>query len=143
MILHSDGLKDRIVTFSIPLNFDKNKNIDLRFVEDDEIMFNGKMYDIINQYKTRDSIFIKCIPDKVEDDIRSDAANHVSDTGGSTTQRNFSSIKFNPEPFTIAGGPAKFSFILNRSSALFLFSNDCKPATFYLNVPSPPPWNSM
>lgn len=141
MILHSDNLKDRIVTFSFPLNFSKNKNIDFRFVEDDEIMFEGKMYDIVSQYKSTDSIFIKCIPDKIEDDIRSEAANHVSDTGGATTQQNFSFTKFNPEPFTIAGGLAKFRFILNRSSLLFLFSNDCKPATCYLNVASPPPWN--
>ena len=141
--MHSENLKDRIVTFSFPLNFDKDKNVDFRFVEDDEVMFEGKMYDIVKQYKTTDSIFIKCIPDEIENDIRSKAANEINDIGGATTQRNFSFIKFNPEPFTITNGFWKFHSILNRCSLLFLFSGYCKPATYYINVPSPPPWNSV
>ena len=131
------------MAFSFPVNFKDNKNIDLRFVEDDEIMFNGKMYDIVNQYKSTDSIFIKCIPDKIEDDIRSEAANQINDMGGATTQKNFSIRRFNPEPFTIVTGPGKFYFIPHCSPVIFLFSKESKPVSCYLNIPSPPPWNSV
>ncbi len=140
IILHSDGLKSRLVTFSFPANFSEHKNIDLRFVEEDEMMFDGKMYDIVSQHSSGDSIIIKCIADNIEDDIRSEAGKQINSTQGSTTQRNLSAFKFTSEPFTVEAGSFKFYRILNSSSKIFLSIKNKKAIDCYPNVPSPPPW---
>lgn len=140
LILHSSDIEKRIVTFSFPINFTENKNIDVRFVEDDEIMIDGKMYDIVSQYTSADSIMIKCISDKTEDEIRSGIASQVNTTEGATTQKNLSVFKFISKPFTTAPGPLKFKGILKSSPQIFLSLKDKKPIICYLNVPSPPPW---
>ncbi len=140
IILHSDGLKNRLVTFSFPANFSENKNIDLRFVEEDEVMFDGKMYDIVSQYTSGDSIIIKCIPDNIEDDIRSEASKQINSAEGTITQRNLSLFKFTSEPFTLEAGAFKFNYIINSSSQIFLSAKNKQAIDCYLNVPCPPPW---
>ncbi len=139
VILHSDNFKNIIAEFSFPLNYALDENIDLVFVEDDEIMFNGKMYDIVQQYTSADSIFIRCIPDKIEDEVRDQVNNQINKTDGATAQKNFSAFKFNPGPFISDSETVDLSFIFNCRAPNF-FSGNIQPLTQYLHVPSPPPW---
>ncbi len=143
VILHSEIFKGRVFEFSFSSNYIHDKNIDLVFVEDDEIMFNGKMYDIISKDKSADSIFIKCIADKIEDEIREEANNQINNTEGTTTQKNFSAFKFNPGPFTIQLETMNPLLVSKNKSASFLFSKNDKPVAQYLNVASPPPWKKV
>ncbi|MEO6638184.1 MAG: hypothetical protein ABIN25_07895 [Ginsengibacter sp.] len=140
IILHSGNIDSRVVTLSLPINFNENKNFDFRFIEEDEIMFNGKMYDVVSQYRSADSVIIKCIADITEDDIRSEAINQVNGLEGTTTQRNLSAFKFIPELFTTTPGPLKLYCILKYSSQIYLFRKIGNTITGYINVPSPPPW---
>ncbi len=140
VILHSDIFKHWVVQFSFPTNYSQNKDVDLVFVEKDEIMFDGKMYDIVDQYQSADSIFIKCIPDKIEDDVRDAVNNQIDNTEGATTQKNFSAFKFNPGPFTSGSETGNLYLIPNSGSPIFLSLDDAKPEESYVNVPSPPPW---
>ena len=139
VILHSDNFKNIIAEFSFPLNYNRNENIDLVFVEDDEIMFNGKMYDIVHQHTSADSIFITCIPDKIEDEVRDQVNNQINRTDGAIAQKNFSAFKFNPGPFISDSETVDLSLIFNRRATNF-FSGKIQPVTQYLHVPSPPPW---
>lgn len=143
IILHSEIFKGSVFEFSFSRNYIQDKNIDLVFVEDDEVMFNGKMYDIVSQHKSADSIFIKCISDKVEDEIREEVNNQINNTEGTTTQKNFSAFKFNPGPFTIRSEIDNPLFISKNKSASFLFSKNDNPVAQYINVASPPPWKNV
>ncbi|MCX8056599.1 MAG: hypothetical protein N3F03_03185, partial [Ignavibacteria bacterium] len=47
----------------------KHGDYDLKFIEEHEFRFQGKMYDIISSWETKDSIFYKCINDKREEEL--------------------------------------------------------------------------
>ncbi len=143
IILHSEIFKGSVFEFSFSRDYIHDKDIDLVFVEDDEIMFNGKMYDIVSQQKSADSIFIKCIPDKIEDEIREEVNNQINNTKGTATQKNFSAFKFNPGPFTIRSETENLLFISKNKSASFLFLKNDTPVAQYINVASPPPWKNV
>ena len=140
LILHSGNFKNTIVKFSFPLNYAQVKNPDVIFVEEDEIMFNGKMYDIVNQRISDDSIFITCIPDKIEDEVRDQVNNQFNKTEGATTQKNFSAFKFNPGPFLFQSESWNLHFTTDPVSVNFLFIKNGKAVASFLSVPFPPPW---
>lgn len=141
IILHSDIFKNRVVHFTFPRNHQTQQDNDLVFVEDDEIMFNGKMYDIIEQLQTNDSVFIKCIPDKIEDDIRAEASNQLDKNDGANTQKNFSGFKFNAGPFIVVTEVTHYFNFLKTATELFPVENPEKLVAAFLNIPSPPPWS--
>ena len=140
VILHSDIFKNLVVHFTFPRNHQSQKNYDLVFVEDDEIMFNGKMYDIAEKIETADSIIIKCLPDKIEDDIRTAASNQLDKKDGATTQKNFSGFKFNPGPFIPIAEVMPYFTFGKDATQLFQIENSGIPPDLFLNIPSPPPW---
>ena len=112
------------------------------FVEDDEIMFNGKMYDIAERIEAGDSIIIKCLPDKIEDDIRTEASNQLDKKDGATTQKNFSGFKFNPGPFIPVIEVRRHFTFGKDATGLFPVENSGKPLDLFLDIPSPPPWSA-
>ncbi len=138
-ILQSANFKNGIVTFSFPVNYRDNKVYDIVYVEEDEIMFNGKMYDIINEHLSADSIFIKCIPDKIEDEVRNEASRHIYKGDGISTQKNSLVIKFNPGPFTFTLACEDKDFTIKKNSKYFRWFYADKHHTSYHDVPSPPP----
>lgn len=140
IILHSDIFKDRIINFSFQKFCGKQKQNDLVFVEEDEIMYDGKMYDIIERSESNDSIFIKCIPDKIEDDIRAEASNQLQKNDGAATQKNFSAFKFNPGPFVAVTVIKCYADLFKSTTELFPFENSEKLIDAFINIPSPPPW---
>ncbi len=41
----------------------------LKFIDDHEFKYNGKMYDIISKFETEDSVFYRCINDSKEEEL--------------------------------------------------------------------------
>ena len=55
----------------------KNKLVNLEFIEEYEFRYNGKLYDIITQWETDDSIYYKCINDTKEEELEAIFVNYV------------------------------------------------------------------
>ncbi len=130
-----------ILEIRVPENFGKDESIDLRFEEEDEVMFNGKMYDIISRQSSTDSLFLKCIPDHGEDEIRDLASNVIFSSDGKTaSQKENTLIKFNPGLFTTFAREYNSGFFEINKPPYYLTYIIKKIPVPYQNIPSPPPW---
>ncbi len=140
---HQEFFKERIFEIHVPENFAADKSVDLLFKGDDEIMFHGKMYDIISRRSSGDSIFFKCISDRIEDEVRCIVANEIlNNNGRSASQKENLVIKFNPGLYTNFIQDEDVSLLPGNSVGSYLFYIVKKVSPSYLNIPAPPPWQN-
>ncbi len=50
---------------------------DIKFIDNHEFRFNGKMYDVIESWETEDTIFYKCINDSKEEQLEKSFVQYV------------------------------------------------------------------
>jgi hypothetical protein len=66
-----------IIRFSFPTKSIDNEMSDLRFTEDFEFAYDGKLYDVVRKTTTADSTIFYCINDAQEEQLYADLDNHV------------------------------------------------------------------
>lgn len=141
IILHSVSFDSKILTFAFPKDYHNNKDYDLEFEGEDEMMLDGKMYDIIAEHASHDSIFVKCISDENEDEVRAEAGRQIEANTGTSTHENSPGIKFNPGVY-IDHLTAESTAAISTSSIVFFYFKISPELFHFSNVPSPPPWNN-
>lgn len=132
-----------ILEIRVPNNYVDDRNIDLQFEEEDEIMFDGKMYDIISQNSSGDSIIFKCISDINENGVRDLAYKEILNSiGRKAGNKGNILLNFNPGLF-INFSHDETSFFLSKNFLNmypgYIIKKISDP---FQNIPSPPPWQS-
>jgi len=114
------------------------KIYDLKFLEENEFRFNGRMYDVISKWETQDSIFYKCINDTKEEELEFAFVQFV--VNNNNRQDLPLPIKQILKSLNIdlfySGFSSNFS---NLNFDYLNFSSSDKLVIIYLEVPSPPP----
>jgi hypothetical protein len=133
-----DAILTNVVTISSGYINGEILNKDIELVEENEISWQGKMYDIISSTTNGNTITFKCVSDSKEDEANTAWVNHV---------------KKNTEPTSDHSSAFKpFLVYMETHTAitfqLFVVIGDKIPVTAqnitpeaYLNIPSPPPWS--
>jgi hypothetical protein len=140
IILSSDLKNKFIFEFAFSKDASTYKRQGISFIERDEIKYKGKMYDIVSQHDTTDSIFVKCISDEQEDYTIALSQNELIKNQNAKNEKDLSILKFNLGVYTFPDtGIPKFS--LNKETLSHQFFHPGKLLFTIINVPSPPPWH--
>ena len=141
VLSHPSFSKIKVVKFVFSKDDLKN-NSDVVFDEDDsnEFEYKKQMYDIISRHEVGDRIYITCISDTEEDNLRDFAMSQIMNSGNNTTGKELPIFKFRLDHFT---HNFKNVFTVFSMNAIACSHHDYtveKLITSYLNIPSPPPW---
>lgn len=119
------------------------QNRELNFENADEFEYNNCMYDVINKKTVGDSIYVTCISDTEEDNLKDVAIAQILRTGNNSTGKELPILKFRIDHYTndlkniscCSVGIDIFQTYKNAASLIL-------PAP-YLNISSPPPWSCV
>lgn len=141
ILSHSSFSKNIVVKFVFTKNDLKN-NSDVIFDEDDSIEFEYKkqMYDVISRKEVGDHIYITCISDAQEDNLRDFAISQIMNNGNNTTGKELPIFKFRLDHFTHNFTGAFTLFSMNVVACSHHDYTVGKLIAPYLNISSPPPW---
>jgi len=141
-IILSSDLKNKFVfEFSFSKSEIQNNSGEFSFEEENEIKYNGKMYDVISQQSNGDHLTIKCISDEDEDYTLALAENQNIKT---QKEKNFKDLtllqlRLGMYTFTAVNNFYKpYNPVFRHPFARF---NPGKLLYPHLNIPSPPPWH--
>jgi hypothetical protein len=141
IIARSDFNKDKIVRFVLAKK-DFKTNSELAFDNDDEFEYKNQMYDVIDQKTIGDSVYINCISDTEEDNLKNIALHEIIRSGNNTSGRELPILNFRLDHYTnvLKTEPSDFP----QSIVICFFKNhNCNTLpTPNLNISPPPPWLS-
>ena len=131
--------KDRIVKFVI--SKDKlNQENQFSFNGDNELQYQGQMYDVIDKTTIGDSIVINCISDKKEDELIQLVFSELVNKNDNSTGKELPIFKLKLDHFN---NQSSYFFpvnITNNQHNFFLPPDHVLLPQPFLNVSSPPPW---
>lgn len=116
----------------------KNKLVNLEFIEEYEFRYNGKLYDIITQWETDDSIYYKCINDTKEEELEEIFVNYVVNNN----HRNDLPL---PIKQLLNSLQVEYYLVSNQkiypqlNSSFITCSEYQNPLDEFLSIPDPPP----
>jgi hypothetical protein len=116
----------------------KNKLVNLEFIEEYEFRYNGKLYDIITQWETDDSIYYKCINDTKEEELEEIFVNYVVNNN----HRNDLPL---PIKQLLNSLQVEYYLVSNQkiypqlNSSFITCSEYKNPLDEFLSIPDPPP----
>jgi len=116
----------------------KNKLVNLEFIEEYEFRYNGKLYDIITQWETDDSIYYKCINDTKEEELEEIFVNYVVNNN----HRNDLPL---PIKQLLNSLQIEYYLVSNQkiypqlNSSFITCSEYQNPLDEFLSIPEPPP----
>jgi len=116
----------------------KNKLVNLEFIEEYEFRYNGKLYDIITQWETDDSIYYKCINDTKEEELEEIFVNYVVNNN----HRNDLPL---PIKQLLNSLQVEYYLVSNKkiypqlNSSFITCSEYQNPLDEFLSIPDPPP----
>lgn len=140
IILSSDLKNKFIFEFGFSKDASTYKRQGISFIERNEIKYKGKMYDIVRQYDTPDSIFLKCISDEQEDYTIALSQNELIKNQNAKNEKDLSILKFNLGVYTFNSDTEIPKIFLNKETLSHQFFHLGKLLFTIINVPSPPPW---
>lgn len=140
IISRSDLHKNKLVelTFS---KADFESNAQFTFDDDeDEFEYNKQMYDVVQKKIANDSVYVTCISDTEEENLRDFAMAHILSREDNAPGKELPIFKFRPDQYT-NGFQTNFSCdVANQDRKRFIKYNTGKPDSPYIHVSSPPPW---
>ncbi len=142
VILNSTFNQNKVVSFVFSKK-DFQTNTDFSFDGDDEneFEFKGQMYDIINQKNFGDSIYISCISDNEEDNLRDFAMAQILNNNNNTSEKKLPILNFRLDHFTNNFETINNLFLIQQQKVpTYKRHNSGSLPITYLSTSSPPPW---
>ena len=139
IILHSGLHKDKLVKIVFSQT-DFDRNIHFTFNDEEgEFEYNNQMYDVVTKKIINDSVYVTCISDTQEENLRDFAMAQILRSGDSATGRELPLFKFRLDRYTNSFRSI-FSFsITKESTKRFINYNTGKLNSPYIHVSLPPP----
>lgn len=139
VITNSDYQKDKIINFVVSKQ-DLENNADISFDSQNEFEYKDLMYDVINKKVIGDSVYINCISDNEEDNLKNIVFSQILKTGNNNTGRELPILKFHLDHYTLHTKSNSFASSSRETGQHYQKRKcDILPAP-YLNIASPPPW---
>lgn len=108
--------------------------------DEDEFAYNKQMYDVARKRITNDSIYVTCILDDEEENLRDFAMAQILSREDNASGKELPIFKFRPDQYTNRF-QNDFSYdVAKQDRKLFIKYNPGRPASPYIHVSSPPPW---
>lgn len=137
LIATSTFKSDKVVSFVFAKK-DFQKNEEVIFNDEDEFEYNNQMYDVINKKIVGDSIYISCISDKQEDNLRDVAITQILNASDNSTGKQLPIFNFRLDHYTNNLFNNE-SFFLKSFMHFYIKYNDSKLVAPFLAIFSPPP----
>jgi hypothetical protein len=99
LIAHSIYSQDKMIKFTMAKN-DFETNDEFHFEDENEFEFKNQMYDVISKRIINDSIYLFCISDSEEDNLKNIAISYILQTGNNNTGRELPILKFRIDHYT-------------------------------------------
>lgn len=141
ILSHSSFSKNKVIKFVFTKNDLKN-NSDVFFDEDNsnEFQYEKQMYDVISRKEVGDHIYITCISDTEEDNLRDFAMSQILNNDNNNTGKELPIFKFRLDHFTHNFKNTFTVFSTNVEACSHDDHTVEKLIVPYLNITSPPPW---
>jgi hypothetical protein len=139
IISNSAFNRSKVVQFIFSKN-DLKKNTDFTFDGENEFEYKNQMYDVISRKNIGDSIYIICISDTEEDNLRDIAMSQIMSSGNNTTGKELPIFKFHLDRYTNDFKNINAGFLIKLTSNSYRQHKAGKLISPYLNTSSPPPW---
>lgn len=131
---------NKITTIAVPVVNGQPTAEGFKRLEESEIRFQGKLYDVVSvQFKDGKAVF-KCIPDDKETDIETAVNDQVQKQGDNNTKKKLSS-QTSIVLFAYVEQNLQLANTSTQSTCCIIGHSEPIPVR-YLNIPSPPPWRS-
>ncbi len=120
---------------------DFERNARFTFDDDeDEFEYDKQMYDVVQKEIANDSVYVTCILDSEEENLRDFAMAQILSREDNASNKELPIFKFRPDQYT-NGFQTDFSYdVAKQDGKSFIKYNTRKPASPYIHVSSPPPW---
>lgn len=141
IIARSDYHKDNIVRFVLAKK-DFKINSELNFHDENEFEYKNQMYDVIDQITIGDSVYINCISDTEEDNLKNIALHQIIRSGNNKSGRELPILNFRLDHYTNVLKTEIANFPKGTISGFFKNHNCSNLPTPCLTVFPPPPWLS-
>jgi hypothetical protein len=140
IMLHSDLHKNKLVKLVFSKN-DFEKNTRFTFDDDDkeEFEYNKQMYDVAAKKIINDSIYVTCISDTQEENLRDVAMAQILSGDSSASGKELPIFKFRLDHYTNSFQTISSYFFIKKNTKRFI-KHTRKPGSPYIYVSSPPPW---
>ncbi len=135
-----ESLGDKMVTLTFPLAEGKPVATGLVFTDDDEFMYQGRMYDVASSTKQKGRIIYKCYTDNKETALNDGLCNTINSDSESPAQnhKNNSVLKEFVKDYILHKQEAIYTSPVITGSCFYIRNTHIQSSIFRL-VASPPP----
>jgi hypothetical protein len=133
--------KDKLARFVLAKK-DFKTNSELDFNDENEFEYKSQMYDVIDQKAIGDSVYINCISDTEEDNLKNIALHQIIRSGNNTSGRELPILNFRLDHYTNVLKTEPANFPEGTIGNLFKNNNCAILSAPHLTVFPPPPWLS-
>ena len=139
IILHSDLHKNKLVKFVFSKTyFDRNTRFTFND-DEEEFEYNKQMYDVVTKKIINDSVYVTCISDTQEENLRDFAMAQILRRGDPATGRELPLFKFRLDHYTNSFQTIFSILLTKKSTKRFIEYNKGKLGSPYIHVSLPPP----
>jgi len=139
IISRADLHKHKLVSFVFSKS-DFQRNPRFTFDDEDEFEYNKQMYDVVKKKITNDSVYVTCISDTEEKNLRDFAMVQILTGQENAAGKELPIFKFRLDHYTNSF-QTNFSYdVAKQNKKRFVNYNTEKSNSPYIHVSSPPPW---